>query len=120
MDFDTFSKSDFRAVKVLDFQAVKKSKKFLQFTLDDGTGTPRTILSGIHAIADRLPFDVVMGKTMPDIEINVLGFAVRLPEEQNEKKPFVFLERLGERYAVFYRSSGRCQVWRVRGREWEK
>ncbi|MBR4425379.1 MAG: lysine--tRNA ligase [Oscillospiraceae bacterium] len=49
VDFDTFSKSDFRAVKVLDCQAVKKSKKLLQFTLDDGSGTPRTILSGIHA-----------------------------------------------------------------------
>ena len=49
VDFDTFSKSDFRAVKVLDCQAVKKSKKLLQFTLDDGSGENRTILSGIHA-----------------------------------------------------------------------
>lgn len=49
VDFDTFSKSDFRAVKVLACEAVPKSKKLLKFTLDDGTGTPRTILSGIHA-----------------------------------------------------------------------
>ncbi len=48
VDFETFSKSDFRAVKVLKCEAVKKSKKLLQFTLDDGTGTERTILSGIH------------------------------------------------------------------------
>ena len=49
VDFETFSKSDFRAVKVKDCKAVPKSKKLLQFTLDDGTGTDRTILSGIHA-----------------------------------------------------------------------
>ena len=49
VDFDTFSKSDFRAVKILACEAVPKSKKLLKFTLDDGTGTPRTILSGIHA-----------------------------------------------------------------------
>lgn len=48
VDFDTFSKSDFRAVKVLECTAVPKSKKLLQFTLDDGTGENRTILSGIH------------------------------------------------------------------------
>ena len=50
VDFDTFSKSDFRAVKVKECIAVPKSKKLLQFTLDDGTGTDRTILSGIHSI----------------------------------------------------------------------
>ncbi len=49
VDFETFSKSDFRAVKVNECVAVPKSKKLLQFTLDDGTGTDRTILSGIHA-----------------------------------------------------------------------
>ena len=49
VDFETFSKSEFRAVKVLACEAVKKSKKLLKFTLDDGTGTERTILSGIHA-----------------------------------------------------------------------
>lgn len=48
VDFETFSKSDFRAVKVKDCVAVPKSKKLLQFTLDDGTGKDRTILSGIH------------------------------------------------------------------------
>ncbi len=50
VDFDTFSKSDFRAVKVKECVAVPKSKKLLQFTLDDGTGTDRTILSGIHSL----------------------------------------------------------------------
>ena len=49
VDFDTFSKSDFRAVKVLACEAVPKSKKLLKFTLDDGSGESRTILSGIHA-----------------------------------------------------------------------
>ena len=48
VDFETFSKSDFRAVKVLACEAVKKSKKLLKFTLDDGTGENRVILSGIH------------------------------------------------------------------------
>ena len=53
VDFDTFSKSDFRAVKVKECVAVPKSKKLLQFTLDDGTGTDRTILSGIHSTMSR-------------------------------------------------------------------
>lgn len=57
VDFDTFSKSDFRAVKVKACEAVKKSKKLLNFTLDDGTGTDRTILSGIHAYYE--PEDLV-------------------------------------------------------------
>lgn len=61
VDFDTFSKSDFRAVKVKACEAVKKSKKLLNFTLDDGTGTDRTILSGIHANYE--PEDLV-GKTL--------------------------------------------------------
>ena len=61
VDFDTFSKSDFRAVKILACEAVKKSKKLLNFTLDDGTGTDRTILSGIHAYYE--PEDLV-GKTL--------------------------------------------------------
>ena len=61
VDFDTFSKSDFRAVKVKACQAVKKSKKLLNFTLDDGTGTDRTILSGIHEYYE--PEDLV-GKTL--------------------------------------------------------
>lgn len=61
VDFDTFSKSDFRAVKVKACEAVKKSKKLLNFTLDDGTGTDRTILSGIHAYYE--PEDLV-GRTL--------------------------------------------------------
>lgn len=61
VDFDTFSKSDFRVVKVKECFAVPKSKKLLQFTLDDGTGTDRTILSGIHAFYE--PEDLV-GKTL--------------------------------------------------------
>ena len=60
VDFETFSKSDFRAVKVLACEAVKKSKKLLKFTLDDGTGTPRTILSGIHAYYEP---EELIGKT---------------------------------------------------------
>ena len=52
VDFDTFAKSDFRAVKVLACEAVPKSKKLLKFTLNDGTGKDRTILSGIHAFLD--------------------------------------------------------------------
>ena len=59
--FDTFSKSDFRAVKVKACEAVKKSKKLLQFTLDDGTGTDRTILSGIHAYYEP---EELAGKTL--------------------------------------------------------
>ena len=60
VDFETFSKSDFRAVKVKDCVAVPKSKKLLQFTLDDGTGTDRTILSGIHAFYEP---EQLIGKT---------------------------------------------------------
>ena len=60
VDFDTFSKSDFRVVKVKDCVAVPKSKKLLQFTLDDGTGTDRTILSGIHAYYEP---EELIGKT---------------------------------------------------------
>lgn len=61
VDFDTFSKSDFRAVKVLECEAVKKSKKLLKFTMDDGTGTNRTILSGIHAYYEP---EELVGKTL--------------------------------------------------------
>ena len=61
VDFETFSKSDFRAVKVLACEAVKKSKKLLQFTLDDGTGVNRTILSGIHAYYEP---EELVGKTL--------------------------------------------------------
>lgn len=61
VDFDTFCKSDFRAVKVKNCVAVPKSKKLLQFTLDDGTGTDRTILSGIHAFYEP---EELVGKTL--------------------------------------------------------
>ena len=61
VDFETFSKSDFRAVKVLACEAVKKSKKLLKFTLDDGTGVERTILSGIHAYYEP---EALVGKTL--------------------------------------------------------
>lgn len=60
VDFETFSKSDFRAVKVLACEAVPKSKKLLKFTLDDGTGENRTILSGIHAYYEP---EELVGKT---------------------------------------------------------
>lgn len=61
VDFETFSKSDFRAVKVKECVAVPKSKKLLQFTLNDGTGTDRTILSGIHAYYEP---EELVGKTL--------------------------------------------------------
>ena len=61
VDFDTFSKSDFRAVKVKECTAVKKSKKLLKFVLDDGTGTDRVILSGIH---DYYEPETLVGKTL--------------------------------------------------------
>lgn len=61
VDFETFSKSDFRAVKVKDCVAVPKSKKLLQFTLDDGTGKDRTILSGIHEFYEP---EELVGKTL--------------------------------------------------------
>ena len=60
VDFETFSKSDFRAVKVLACEAVPKSKKLLKFTLDDGSGKERTILSGIHAFYEP---ETLIGKT---------------------------------------------------------
>ena len=60
VDFETFSKSDFRAVKVLACEAVPKSKKLLKFTLDDGSGESRTILSGIHAYYEP---EELVGKT---------------------------------------------------------
>ena len=61
VDFETFSKSDFRAVKVISCEAVPKSKKLLRFTLNDGTGTERTILSGIHAFYEP---EELVGKTL--------------------------------------------------------
>ena len=61
VDFETFAKSDFRAVKVKECEAVKKSKKLLKFVLDDGTGTDRVILSGIH---DTYEPEELVGKTL--------------------------------------------------------
>ena len=61
VDFETFSRSDFRAVKVIACEPVLKSKKLLKFTLDDGTGTERTILSGIHAFYEP---EELIGKTL--------------------------------------------------------
>ncbi len=61
VDFETFSKCDFRAVKVVECEAVKKSKKLLKFTLNDGTSEPRIILSGIHAYYEP---DELIGKTL--------------------------------------------------------
>ena len=78
VDFDTFSKSDFRAVKVKECVAVPKSKKLLQFTLDDGTGTDRTILSGIHAYYEP---EELVGKTC--IAITNLPPRKMMGEESN-------------------------------------
>ena len=93
VDFDTFSKSDFRAVKVKECVAVPKSKKLLQFTLDDGTGTDRTILSGIHAYYEP---EELVGKTLIDITnlpprammgIDSCGMLLSaIHEEEGEKK----------------------------------
>ena len=93
VDFDTFSKSDFRAVKVKDCVAVPKSKKLLQFTLDDGTGTDRTILSGIHAYYEP---EELVGKTCiaitnlpprPMMGIESCGMLISaVHEEEGEEK----------------------------------
>lgn len=72
VDFDTFSKSDFRAVKVKECVAVPKSKKLLRFTLNDGTGQDRTILSGIHAFYEP---EELVGKTLIAI-VNLLPRAM--------------------------------------------
>ena len=93
VDFDTFSKSDFRAVKVKECVAVPKSKKLLQFTLDDGTGTDRTILSGIHAYYEP---EELVGKTLiaitnlpPRAMMGIDSFRMLLStiyEEEGEEK----------------------------------
>ena len=96
VDFDTFSKSDFRAVKVKACEAVKKSKKLLQFTLDDGTGTDRTILSGIHAYYEP---EELVGKTLIAITnlpprammgIESCGMLLSAIHEEEEKKSSIF------------------------------
>ena len=93
VDFETFSKSDFRAVKVLACEAVPKSKKLLKFTLDDGTGTERTILSGIHAYYEP---EELVGKTCiaitnlpprPMMGIDSCGMLLSaIHEEEGEEK----------------------------------
>ena len=93
VDFDTFSKSDFRAVKVKECVAVPKSKKLLQFTLDDGTGTDRTILSGIHSFYEP---EELVGKTLiaitnlpPRAMMGIDSFGMLLSaihEEEGEEK----------------------------------
>ena len=92
VDFETFSKSDFRAVKVLACEAVKKSKKLLQFTLDDGTGTNRTILSGIHAFYEP---EELVGKTLiaitnlpprPMMGIESCGMLLSAIHKENEEE----------------------------------
>ena len=92
VDFETFSKSDFRAVKVKDCKAVPKSKKLLQFTLDDGTGTDRTILSGIHAYYEP---EELIGKTLiaitnlpprPMMGIESCGMLLSAVNERNEEE----------------------------------
>ncbi len=88
VDFETFSKSDFRAVKVKACEAVKKSKKLLQFTLDDGTGTDRTILSGIHAYYEP---EELVGKTLIAITNDILDDAVLYLRVYFVGFPFLFM-----------------------------
>lgn len=92
VDFETFSKSDFRAVKVLACEAVPKSKKLLKFTLDDGTGTERTILSGIHAYYEP---EELVGKTCiaitnlpprPMMGIDSCGMLISAVHEENGRE----------------------------------
>ena len=83
VDFDTFSKSDFRAVKVKECVAVPKSKKLLQFTLDDGTGTDRTILSGIHAYYEP---EELVGKTLIAITTTRLVQQIRKKKQHKQQK----------------------------------
>lgn len=90
VDFETFSKSDFRAVKVKACEAVKKSKKLLKFTLDDGTGTDRTILSGIHAYYEP---EELIGKTLIAI--------VNLPP-----RPMMGLESCGMLLSAVHKEEG--------------
>ncbi len=101
VDFDTFSKSDFRAVKVKACEAVKKSNKLLQFTLDDGTGTDRTILSGIHAFYEP---EELVGKTliaivnlppraMMGIESNGMLLSAIHEEEGEEKLHLLMVDK---------------------------
>ncbi len=100
VDFETFSKSDFRAVKVLACEAVPKSKKLLKFTLNDGTGTDRVILSGIHAFYEP---EQLVGKTllaitnlppraMMGIESNGMLISAVHKEDDEEKLHLLMLD----------------------------
>ncbi len=97
VDFETFSKSDFRAVKVLACEAVKKSKKLLKFTLDDGTGVERTILSGIHMYYEP---EELVGKTCiaitnlpprPMMGIDSCGMLISAVHEENGEEKLLLL-----------------------------
>ena len=98
VDFDTFSKSDFRAVKVLECEAVPKSKKLLKFTLDDGTGTNRIILSGIHAFYEP---EQLIGKTCiamtnlpprPMMGIDSCGMLLSATHEEDGEEKLTLLQ----------------------------
>lgn len=98
VDFDTFSKSDFRAVKVKECVAVPKSKKLLHFTLDDGTGTDRTILSGIHAFYEP---EELVGKTLlaitnlpPRAMMGIDSCGMLISAVHNEKEDGAEVEKL--------------------------
>ena len=90
VDFETFSKSDFRAVKVKECVAVPKSKKLLQFTLDDGTGVERTILSGIHAFYEpEKTYPLFCSKCKSKCLINIAQFhmtAIKTPDAQPQSR----------------------------------
>ena len=98
MDFETFSKSDFRAVKVLACEAVPKSKKLLKFTLDDGSGENRTILSGVHSFYEP---EELVGKTCiaitnlpprPMMGIDSCGMLISaVHHEEGEEKPHLLM-----------------------------
>ena len=88
VDFETFSKSDFRAVKVKECTAVPKSKKLLQFTLDDGTGEDRTILSGIHEYYEP---EELVGRMKQTIQY-------RQKQRKNRQKKLIFPKLRSSRY----------------------
>ena len=121
VDFETFSKSDFRAVKVKACEAVKKSKKLLQFTLDDGTGTDRTILSGIHAYYEP---EELVGKTL--IALSLIHIYMCIRDRDFNDKEYIFggtaLEReKGSELTVTYEltvDSGTARLyWLDKGEE---
>ncbi len=136
VDFDTFSKLDFRAVKVKECIAVPKSKKLLQFTLDDGTGTDRTILSGIHAYYEP---EELVGKTLIAItnlpprkmmgvasEGMLMSAIHEVPGDDGEPEERLNLLELDDRipagaklYYVVTRLTNRVTARRCAGRIWK-